>query len=118
MEALRRASPVPMEIKPVARDTDGFFSIKAQSITIRAGMSEVQTVCAAVHEIAHAKLHDYEHMTELADDGETILGPAKRAATPRRSRPKASPMRSASITALKRAKTASAISPHGQRARS
>ena len=28
-QALRRASPVPMEIKPVARDTDGFFSIKA-----------------------------------------------------------------------------------------
>lgn len=78
MEALRRASPVPMEIKPVARDTDGFFSIKAQSITIRAGMSEVQTVCAAVHEIAHAKLHDYEHMTELADDGETILVPGEK----------------------------------------
>ena len=78
MEALRRASPVPMEIKPVARDTDGFFSIKAQSITIRAGMSEVQTVCAAVHEIAHAKLHDYEHMTELADGGETILVPGEK----------------------------------------
>ena len=78
MEALRRASPVPMEIKPVARDTDGFFSIKAQSITIRAGMSEVQTVCTAVHEIAHAKLHDYEHMTELADDGETILVPGEK----------------------------------------
>jgi len=78
MEALRRAFPVPMEIKPVARDTDGFFSIKAQSITIRAGMSEVQTVCAAVHEIAHAKLHDYEHMTELADDGETILVPGEK----------------------------------------
>ena len=78
MEALRRASPVPMEIKPVARDMDGFFSIKAQSITIRAGMSEVQTVCAAVHEIAHAKLHDYEHMTELADDGETILVPGEK----------------------------------------
>ena len=78
MEALRRASPVPMEIKPVARDTDGFFSTKAQSITIRAGMSEVQTVCAAVHEIAHAKLHDYEHMTELADDGETILVPGEK----------------------------------------
>ena len=78
MEALRRASPVPIEIKPVARDTDGFFSIKAQSITIRAGMSEVQTVCAAVHEIAHAKLHDYEHMTELADDGKTILVPGEK----------------------------------------
>lgn len=78
MEALRRASPVPMEIKSVARDTDGFFSAKVQSITIRAGMSEVQTVCAAVHEIAHAKLHDYEHMTELADDGETILVPGEK----------------------------------------
>ena len=78
MEALRRASPVPIEIKPIAHDTDGFFSIKAQSITIRAGMSEVQTVCAAVHEIAHAKLHDYEHMTELADDGETILVPGEK----------------------------------------
>ena len=41
-------------------------------------MSEVQTVCAAVHEIAHAKLHDYEHMTELADDGETILVPGEK----------------------------------------
>ena len=78
MEALRRASPVPMEIKPVARDTDGFFSIKAQSITIRACMSDLPTVCAAVHEIAHAKLHDYEHMTELADDGETILVPGEK----------------------------------------
>ena len=79
MEALRRASPVPMEIKPVAHGHRWlFFSIKAQSITIRAGMSEVQTVCAAVHEIAHAKLHDYEHMTELADDGETILVPGEK----------------------------------------
>ena len=64
MEALHRASPVPMEIKPVARDTDGFFSIREQSITVRAGMSEVQTVCAAVHEIAHAKLHNYKKLNE------------------------------------------------------
>ena len=64
MEALRRASPVPMEIKPVARDTDGFFSIKAQSITIRAGMSEVQTVCAAIHEIAHSLLHGRDDVGE------------------------------------------------------
>ena len=78
MEALRRASPVPMEVKPVARDTDGFFSIREQSITIRAGMSEVQTVCAAIHEIAHAKLHNYEHMTALADDGETLLVPGEK----------------------------------------
>ena len=59
MEALRRISPVPIEIKPLSNDLDGFFSPSKQSITLRAGMSEVQTVCAAVHEIAHSKLHDY-----------------------------------------------------------
>ena len=59
MEALRRVSPVPIEMKPLSNNLDGFFSPSKQSITLRAGMSEVQTVCAAVHEIAHSKLHDY-----------------------------------------------------------
>lgn len=59
MEALRRVSPVPIEMKSLSDDLDGFFSPSKQSITLRAGMSEVQTVCAAVHEIAHSKLHDY-----------------------------------------------------------
>ena len=59
MEALRRVSPVPIEMKPLSNDLDGFFSPSKQSITLRDGMSEVQTVCAAVHEIAHSKLHDY-----------------------------------------------------------
>ena len=59
MEALRRVSPVPIEVKSLRNDLDGFFSPSKQSITLRAGMSEVQTVCAAVHEIAHSKLHDY-----------------------------------------------------------
>lgn len=59
MEALRRASPVPVEVKPLSADVDGYFSSKSQSITLREGMSEVQTVSAAVHEIAHAKLHNY-----------------------------------------------------------
>ena len=78
MEALRRSSPVPMEIKPIERDTDGYFSLTNQSITIRAGMSEVQTVCAAVHEIAHSKLHNYDQNTILADDGETVLAPEEK----------------------------------------
>ena len=59
MEALRRSSPVPVEVKPLSADMDGYFSPKSQSITLREGMSEVQTVSAAVHEIAHAKLHNY-----------------------------------------------------------
>lgn len=59
MEALRRSSPVPVEFKPLSADMDGYYSPKSQSITLREGMSEVQTVSAAVHEIAHAKLHNY-----------------------------------------------------------
>ena len=59
MEALRRSSPVPVAVKPMSADVDGYFSPKFQSITLREGMSEVQTVSAAVHEIAHAKLHNY-----------------------------------------------------------
>lgn len=59
MEALRRSSPVPVEFKPLSADMDGYFSPKSQSITLREGMSEVQTVSAAAHEIAHAKLHNY-----------------------------------------------------------
>lgn len=59
MEALRRSSPVPVEFKPLSAEMDGYFSPKSQSITLREGMSEVQTVSAAVHEIAHAKLHNY-----------------------------------------------------------
>ena len=60
MEALRRVSPVPIEMKPLSNDLDGFFSPSKQSITLRDGMSEVQTVCAAVHAIAHSKLHGYD----------------------------------------------------------
>ena len=58
MEALRRASPVPIDFKPIRDGSDGFFSLDNQSITIREGMSEVQTVSAVVHEIAHSKLHN------------------------------------------------------------
>ena len=58
MEALRRSAPVPLSVEPMAADMDGYFSPDRQRIAIREGMSEVQTVSAAVHEIAHSKLHD------------------------------------------------------------
>ena len=64
MEALRRTSPVPIDIKPIADGADGFFSLDNQRITIREGMSEVQTVSAVVHEIAHSKLHNQKKIEE------------------------------------------------------
>ena len=58
LEALRRSAPVPIEFEPMAANTDGYFSPDRQRIAIREGMSEVQTVSATVHEIAHSKLHN------------------------------------------------------------
>ena len=78
LDALHRTSPVPISFQAMEPGMDGYFAPKKQKIFLREGMSQVQTICAAVHEIAHSKLHDYEHMTELADDGETILVPGEK----------------------------------------
>ena len=78
MEALRRTSQVPITIEPMEPGMDGYFSLTKQAIFLREGMSQVQTVCAAIHEMAHSRLHNYEKMTELADDGETILLPGEK----------------------------------------
>jgi hypothetical protein len=67
IEALRRSAPVPMEFEPMSADTDGYFSSERQRIAIREGMSEVQTVSAAVHEIAHSKLHNQKKI-QIAND--------------------------------------------------
>ena len=66
MEALRRSASVPLSVEPMAANMDGYFSPDQQRIAIRAGMSEVQTVSAAVHEIAHSKLHNYAKAQEEA----------------------------------------------------
>lgn len=60
MEALKRSAPVPLAFEEMDADTDGYFSSIEQRIAIRQGMSEVQTVSAAVHEIAHSKLHNFD----------------------------------------------------------
>ena len=58
LEAVRRTSPVPVVFRPLPQNEDGFFNLKNQEICIREGMSEVQTVCALIHEMTHAKLHN------------------------------------------------------------
>lgn len=58
MESLKRTSPVPITFEKMKSSTDGYFSLDKQKIAIREGMSEIQTVSAAIHELAHAKLHN------------------------------------------------------------
>ena len=62
LEALRRSAPVPIEFEAMAANMDGYFSPDQQRIAIREGMSEVQTVSATVHEIAHSKLHNQKEV--------------------------------------------------------
>ena len=56
MEAVKRSAPVPVFMENMS-GMDGYFDDKNQHIAVRTGMSEVQTVCAAIHEIAHSLLH-------------------------------------------------------------
>lgn len=67
MEALRRSATVPIEILPIRDGSDGYFSLDKQKIAVREGMSEVQTVSAVVHEIAHSKLHNQKKIEEPKD---------------------------------------------------
>ncbi|MDE7244255.1 MAG: ssDNA-binding domain-containing protein, partial [Oscillospiraceae bacterium] len=78
MEALRRSSPVPISFKPIEPDIDGFFRLSDQTITIREGMSQVQTVCTAIHEITHAKLHNREKDRLASAAGSTDREPPKK----------------------------------------
>lgn len=77
MEALRRASPMPLEIRSIQDAMDGYFDPENQSITLRDDMSEVQTVCAAIHEITHSKLHNYEKERLAAAVGDDTKEPPK-----------------------------------------
>ena len=64
MEALRRSSPVPISVEVMGGGMDGYFDLEHQDIAIRKGMSEVQTVSAVIHEMAHALLHNRAKDTE------------------------------------------------------
>ena len=56
-DALKQESPVPISFEDIPGGAKGFFSPVESRIAIQEGMSEIQTVKTAIHEIAHAKLH-------------------------------------------------------------
>lgn len=56
-ETLKQESPVPISFEDIPGGAKGYFSHAENRIAIQEGMSEIQTVKTAIHEIAHAKLH-------------------------------------------------------------
>ena len=63
MEAVKRSAPVPVFMENMT-GMDGYFDDKNQRIAVRTGMSEAQTVCASIHEIAHSLLHGRDDVGE------------------------------------------------------
>ena len=55
--ALQKASPVPIAFENIEGGAHGYYHLEEKRIAIDEGMSELQTLKTAIHEIAHAKLH-------------------------------------------------------------
>ena len=58
--ALEKTSPVPIGFEQIPGSSHGYFHLEDKRIAIQEGMSELQTLKTAIHEIAHAKLHDID----------------------------------------------------------
>ena len=59
-EALKQESPAPIAFEDIPGGAKGYFSPVENRIAIQEGMSEIQTIKTAIHEIAHAKLHSID----------------------------------------------------------
>ena len=58
--ALKKASPVPIALEHIEGSAHGYYHLAKKRIAIDDNMSELQTLKTAIHEIAHAKLHDID----------------------------------------------------------
>ena len=73
MEAVKRSAPVPVFMENMT-GMDGYYDDENRRIAVRTGMSEVQTVCAAIHEIAHSLLHSHSKETnELTPSWKVVM---------------------------------------------
>ncbi len=73
MEAVKRSAPVPVFMENMT-GMDGYYDDENQRIAVHAGMSEVQTVCAAIHEIAHSLLHSHsKEANELTPSWKVVM---------------------------------------------
>lgn len=59
-EAIKAASPVPIGFEDIKSGAKGYFHTEENRIALNNGMSEIQNIKTAIHEMAHAKLHNTE----------------------------------------------------------
>ena len=65
MQAIQKISPVPIRFDEINGNANGYYHNADKEIVIKKGLSESQTLKTAIHETAHAKLHDREIMESL-----------------------------------------------------
>lgn len=65
MQAIQKISPVPIRFDEIDGNANGYYHNADKEIMIKKGLSESQTLKTAIHETAHAKLHDKEIMERL-----------------------------------------------------
>lgn len=61
-DAIKSASPVPILFENITSGAKGYYSHAEKNIKVNYGMGELQTLKTAVHEIAHAMLHDNDYI--------------------------------------------------------
>ena len=62
LEAIREISPVPIRFDAIEGSANGYYHNLDKEIVIKKEMSQSQTLKTAIHETAHARLHDKEIM--------------------------------------------------------
>ena len=65
MQVIQKISPVPIRFDEIDGNANGYYHNVDKEIVIKKGLSESQTLKTAIHETAHAKLHDREIMESL-----------------------------------------------------
>ena len=69
MQAVKDSSPVPIEIRKISKENvNGYYSQTLKKIVLQEGMSEMQTIKTALHELSHAVLHDADTGKEKEQD--------------------------------------------------
>lgn len=68
--ALEKTSPVPVGFEKIEGGAHGYYHLEEKRIAIDEGMSELQTLKTAIHEIAHAKLHDIDLNAPLEEQAD------------------------------------------------
>lgn len=91
---MKKASPVPIALEHIEGSAHGYYHLAEKRIAIDDDMSELQTLKTAIHEIAHAKLHDIDLNAPKEEKKKDLIS------VPVRLRRKASPIPYAGTTDL------------------